>query len=53
MFCKRRLTPMAAKRMIGILSCKEAHMQKNVGKARGMLLLIFVNIMWGLSFIFS
>jgi len=28
-------------------------MQKNVGKARGMLLLIFVNIMWGLSFIFS
>jgi len=28
-------------------------MQKTVSKAQGMLLLIFVNIMWGLSFIFS
>ena len=28
-------------------------MQKQVGKARDILLLIFVNVMWGLSFIFS
>lgn len=28
-------------------------MQKPVTKAQGMLLLIFVNVMWGLSFIFS
>ena len=28
-------------------------MLKQVGKARGILLLIFVNVMWGLSFIFS
>ena len=28
-------------------------MQKTVGKAQGILLLIFVNVMWGLSFIFS
>ena len=28
-------------------------MQKSVGRTKGMALLIFVNIMWGLSFIFS
>jgi len=28
-------------------------MQKTVSRAQGMLLLIFVNVMWGLSFIFS
>lgn len=28
-------------------------MQKTLGKAQGMLLLVFVNVMWGLSFIFS
>lgn len=28
-------------------------MQKSIGKSRGMALLVFVNVMWGLSFIFS
>ncbi len=28
-------------------------MQKTVGKAQGIALLVFVNVMWGLSFIFS
>ena len=28
-------------------------MQKSIGKSKGMALLTFVNIMWGLSFIFS
>lgn len=28
-------------------------MRKSIGKAQGMALLIFVNVMWGLSFIFS
>ena len=28
-------------------------MQKSIGKSQGMALLVFVNVMWGLSFIFS
>lgn len=53
--CKTRLTFSVWECMINgvYIKPKGAFLMRTVSKAQGMLLLILVNVMWGLSFIFS